>query len=353
MEIRQLTFTRFAAAFTILLFHYGQTAFPFHSGLLHHFAKEGAFAVSYFFCLSGYILAHVYYRDDDTRINKKAFYIKRFARIYPLYFLGFALALTLGIVLLHAIPKGNSILLQAFGLHAWVPSLCLEINYPAWSLSVELFFYLCFPFLINWFRRSSTSRILVFTTIVWIISAVLHIFMKIADEDSGSNLGNLILYNPLLHINTFIVGITARILAGRGKWQWSVVFSSFIFLACCIVLFLIAATDNPVLPWVHNGLLAPLFALIIISLHLNKKGISTLFSIKPLVFLGNCSYAMYILQHPVREAYEAVLQPAAGASATRVFYFYIIALILISAFAFLYIEKPLRQIIINRYYKKS
>lgn len=49
MEIRQLTFTRFLAALTIIVFHYGQDSFPFNNGLLHQFAKEGAFAVSFFF----------------------------------------------------------------------------------------------------------------------------------------------------------------------------------------------------------------------------------------------------------------------------------------------------------------
>lgn len=227
---------------------------------LHHFAKEGAFAVSFFFCLAGYILAHVYYRKEAA-ISKKEFYIKRFARIYPLHFLGFALALALGIVLLHAIPKGNSIILQAFGLQAWVPAICLEINYPAWSLSMELFFYLCFPFLLQWFKKLSTVQLTGVTLFIWVVSAALHVLTKSADHGNNVNWGNFMLYN--------------------------------------------------------------------------------------------ISYAMYILQHPVREAYEALLKPASGAPATVPFYFFLIALILTSAFAFLYIEKPLRQIIINRYYKKS
>jgi len=351
MEIRQLTSTRFFAALTIVAFHFGKTAFPFKHGLLQHAVNEGSFAVSYFFCLSGYILAHVYYNAGGT-LNKKEFYLRRFARIYPLYFLGFALALVSGIVLYHAIPKGNSILLQAFGLHAWVPGICLEINFPAWSLSVELFFYLCFPFLISRLERMATKSVIAVTAFIWIASAAIHIVTKSMDTGADPRWGDFVLYNPLLHINTFITGIASCILVKRGNINWSNASANCIFIASALTLFFIVAIANPIVAWIHNGLLAPLFALIIISLQQAETGVSTVFSWQPLVFLGNISYALYILQHPVREWFEAALRRMnASASTTAAFYFYLIALILISAFAFLYIEKPLRQRITNRYYK--
>ena len=132
MEIKQLTFTRFLAAFVIILFHYGQNATPFDSGVLGRFAREGSFAISYFFCLSGYILTHVYYLDNQTSLNKKTFFVKRFARIYPIYLFGFLSALVTGIIFLNAIPRGGSIILQLFVLYAWVLGIVLEINYFFW-----------------------------------------------------------------------------------------------------------------------------------------------------------------------------------------------------------------------------
>ena len=308
MEIRQLTFTRFLAALTIIIFHYGQDCFPFNNGLLQHFAKEGAFAVSYFFCLSGYILAHVYYKSDGPQINKKKIYIKRFARIYPLYLLGFVIALISGIILFHSVPKGNSIILQLLGFHAWIPGICLEINYPAWSLSVELFFYLCFPFLLKLFEHSSTKKIIFLTLFIWIVSAALHIFLKSVDHSESKSWGEFILYNPLFHINTFIFGMAASTLMIRTKLSCLNFTSNIIFLMASLLLFSLIATNNFILPWAHNGVLAPLFVLIIISLQMNQKGIASIFALKPLVFLGNISYAMYILQYPVREWFEQMLK---------------------------------------------
>lgn len=347
MEIRQLTFTRFLAALTIIIFHYGKDSFPFNNDLIQHFAKEGAFAVSCFFCLSGYILSHVYYKTEN-RFDKKSFYLKRFARIYPLYLLGFVIALVSGIILINSFPKGNSIILQLFGLHAWVPGICLEINFPSWSLSVEFFFYLCFPFLLKLFELSSTKKIIFFTLTIWIISAISHIFLKSVDWPESKSWQEFILYNPLFHINTFIFGMAASIIKIRTKFSCTNFASNAIFLMSGLLLFLLMATSNFIVPWVHNGLLAPLFVLIIISLHLNQKGIATIFALKPLVFLGNISYAMYILQHPVRQWFEQILKYTSfSLSKPIIFYLYLIPLILISALAFLYIEKPLRKRIIR------
>lgn len=344
MEIRQLTFTRFIAALIIIVFHYGQGCFPFNNGLFQHFAREGAFAVSYFFCLSGYILVYVYYKPDNILNNKMFFYKKRFARIYPLYLLGFVTALFSGIILFHSIPKGNSIILQLFGLHAWVPGICLEINFPAWSLSVEFFFYLCFPFLLKLFEIASVKKIIYFTLSIWIISVVSHILLKSTPHPESRSWEEFILYNPLFHINTFIFGMAASVMKIRTRLSLTNFASNTIFLLTCVLLFLIITMDNSIIPYAHNGLLAPLFAIIIISLHVNQKGITSIFAFEPLIFLGNISFGMYILQFPVRVWFEQILKYSSfNLSKSVLFYLYLITLIFISALTYLYIEKPLRK----------
>lgn len=350
MEIKQLTFTRFIAAFTIVLFHYGQSAIPFDSGLLGHFAKDGAFSVSYFFCLSGYILAHVYYKDDASLINKKTFFLKRFARIYPIYFIGFAVVLISGICFFNAVPKGYSIILQLLGLHAWFPGLCLEINYPGWSLSVELFFYLCFPFLINFFSKISTKKIILFALGFWIASGISHILLVKQTVHHTMQWEEFIIYNPLFHINTFVFGMAACVVLKRNKDKFllSNFISSSIFIITCLILFFIIATDNFFLPWGHNGLFSPLFILIIISLQLNEGIITKLLSLRPMIFLGEISFGIYILQHPVRMWFEEIFKNI-HLNKTSTFYLYALLLILVAGTTYVVIEKPLRKWIVKKY----
>lgn len=349
MEIKQLTFTRFVAAFIIILFHYGHSAIPFDSGLFGHFAKEGAFSVSYFFCLSGYILAHVYYKDDNTLINKKVFFIKRFARIYPIYLIGFLAALISGIVLLNVLPKGYSIILQLLGFHVWVPGICLEINYPGWSLSAELFFYLSFPFLMNIFKKLSNRKLVIVTLVIWALSTISHILL-VKMSDNSMKWGEFILFNPLFNINAFVFGMASSIVLKRRihKLEINNFLSSSIFLVFCLILFLIIATDNFILPWGHNGLFAPLFVLIIISLQLNSGIISKLFSLRPLVFLGEISYGIYILQHPVRLWFEEMTKNY-HIGKSSIFYLYLLILILVSAIIYICVERPVRKWLVKKY----
>ncbi len=84
MHINQLDFTRFLAATFIVIFHSGTNVYPFNQYPFNILVSDGRIYVSYFFTLSGFILAYVYY-DENKKICLNNFYISRFARIYPIY----------------------------------------------------------------------------------------------------------------------------------------------------------------------------------------------------------------------------------------------------------------------------
>src|SRR5260370_3381114 len=122
----------------------------------------GYVGVSFFFVLSGFILVYTY---AGRPMILKDFWRARFARIYPAY--AFSLLVTAPFfffaVLTMNIPffawakahlKFVSVLVVSL-LQAWVPPAALSWNAVAWSLSVEAFFYLLFPFLLLFFVRLS------------------------------------------------------------------------------------------------------------------------------------------------------------------------------------------------------
>ncbi|MFL5762671.1 MAG: acyltransferase family protein [Bacteroidia bacterium] len=349
MKVDQLTFTRFAAAIIVVIFHYGLKSAPFNNGILHDFMNQGGDAVSYFFCLSGYILAQVYYEGDSTALSKRTFFIKRFARIYPLYFLGFAAALITGLITAGVLPMGYSIILQMLGLHAWVPGIMLEINYPAWSVSVELLFYACFPFLLSLFAKRSGRYIINFTLAIWTISTI--IFILLVPNLREEAMIEFTLFFPLLHLNAFIFGVAANIILKRrfSTIRVSPTISTLVFSAAIILLFFIMGTYNVLVPFLHNGLLAPIFMLMIISLHVNTGFLSRIFSLRPLVFLGEISYGIYVLQHPVRMWFEQIIVKY-GLELTETFKFYsfVIVLVFAASVAYFFIERPCRRWITER-----
>src|SRR5205807_512668 len=138
------------------------------------FFSNGYESVSFFFILSGFILAYVYdglfSSARPSSSSARAFWIRRFLRIYPTYLLALAISLPpfvyydrFGPGALPAPVFLGGLFLAPILVQAWVPGLALIWTLPAWSLSVESFFYLCFPYLGRFFRSSSAGRAVVFT----------------------------------------------------------------------------------------------------------------------------------------------------------------------------------------------
>jgi peptidoglycan/LPS O-acetylase OafA/YrhL len=85
-KVAPLTSARFLAAIYVVMFH---TAY--NSGFqipqwLKVFLSMGSYSVSFFFVLSGYILATVYLKGSG-QIDLKSFWKARFGRVYPLFLL--------------------------------------------------------------------------------------------------------------------------------------------------------------------------------------------------------------------------------------------------------------------------
>ncbi|MFO0388289.1 MAG: acyltransferase family protein [Alphaproteobacteria bacterium] len=102
------------------------------------FFQVGTFGVYIFFILSGFSIWHVYGHTYVTRQSLRAFYVARFARIFPLYFL-------VSLWSYYEFTTLKTFLLNAtflFGLAA--PGLTSGIT-GGWSIGIEWVFYLVFP----------------------------------------------------------------------------------------------------------------------------------------------------------------------------------------------------------------
>jgi len=159
-----LTSLRGIAALWVVLYHFQdvlQAVTPL-PGPVGHLIKQGNLAVDLFFLLSGYVLAYNYLDAPGLleRGRYTRFLLMRLARIYPAHLVGL-----LGVVpmVVAARVLGLSISDTGYSLstflqhltltQAWVPWMGLSWNYPAWSVSAEWFAYLLFPWLAAGVRR--------------------------------------------------------------------------------------------------------------------------------------------------------------------------------------------------------
>lgn len=117
----------------------------------HHCAgfKFGYAGVTFFFVLSGFVLTYSHRDEANAVFDRRTFWLKRVARIYPTHIL--TLIISIPLMISHGLnPKGSILIAgNALLLQSWIPTSggYFSGNPVAWSISDEAFFYALFPFL--------------------------------------------------------------------------------------------------------------------------------------------------------------------------------------------------------------
>lgn len=309
-----LTGTRFLAAVAVVAFHFLRGALE---GTPARALSTGFVAVGFFFVLSGFILVKAYGREPFTeRAADMRFWRNRIARLYPVYVFSLALgiftALSLEWTTLDVLisPRGA---LRVLAMLLVFPMLwdnsTFIFNWAAWSLLSEATFYLCFPFVMVRLRRYTTRRLVVIAMSGWGLTMVLAALYQALDPDHlgrpfalGDEVtwwGHWLKYTPLMHLHEFIMGVVAGVVVGRKNVASS--YGQVAILGLLGAAFTIAyALVEEGYVFLHSGLLAPIFALLITLLDaLRGGGIVRVLDSALMHFLGRASYALYLLHVPV------------------------------------------------------
>jgi peptidoglycan/LPS O-acetylase OafA/YrhL len=197
--IKPLTSLRFFFAFCVFLSHLSYLKDDVrYKGIFENIFSEGFLGVSFFFILSGFILA-LNYREKfiSKKITLRKFYVARFARIYPLYF----------ITMLAAIPALYSsfkiLLYNVFLIQSYIPDqkYFFSFNAPSWSISDEMFFYALFPVLI----AISYKLHKIFKIIL--VIAFISLLILLNNVLSGEEAHYWLYISPFMRVFDFILGI--------------------------------------------------------------------------------------------------------------------------------------------------
>ena len=142
--IQSIQFMRFVAALLVVFFHATQAIRNNLGGIsaeFLHFTELGASGVHIFFVISGFIMMYTSFSSTHSEFLPKDFYIRRFLRIYPIYWVCCALY-----VLFHDF-FGNGYNVSLGGVAGslfLLPGYSHLIIGPGWTLAYEIYFYLCF-----------------------------------------------------------------------------------------------------------------------------------------------------------------------------------------------------------------
>ena len=336
-NIDALTSLRFFAALYVMLFHFG-AGFAERAELSEFivtFLHNGWFGVSTFFVLSGFILAYTYREGVAGPRSLFDFAVARVARLYPVYVLALIVALPLLASELEFWPAAKTLLL----VQSWGSVESSAGNYwltPAWSLSVETFFYVLFPSLMYALRRIGRVQ-------AWIGIMVVAVLMVVLESPllrpamTPPTFFSWLTYVPLpiYRLPEFIYGVLLCKLFLSASGSSRPIQSSIVAVGV-LLIFLLGVAQGPLL---SVGTL--LVGVLIYLLAKKADGFVTrIMSSRVLVALGGASYAIYLLHEPIREWVRVLIpSPTIG----RLLYPFVV--ILVSLFVFYLYEQPARRLI--------
>ncbi len=329
-----LTAARWWAALAVFLLHalVFLPAYPFQKSELFRRIHQdfmpmqlGAAGVTFFFVLSGFII-HWSFRPGTT---KTSFYRRRVLKIYPTHLIAAAV-----FILAAAVPLSRSVVWapNLLLLHTWIPkwSTVGGLNVPSWSLVAEMLFYLAYPFARPMVQRIRPDRLPHWIVGLLIFIILLHTayFLGFAGPTDTTNAfaprlvpGDVSPFTelhasqawfaqpdipviqaywfgytfPLSRLPEFFVGVLAARMVIENRWRNT----KLTVPTTAVAVSYLATWVVPVNYKMSALMVGPMAALVATIAVRDLRHHSERGAYGPLVWLGNVSYAFYLIQYPV------------------------------------------------------
>lgn len=296
-ELLALTSVRFLFSLGVVLFHLElMWAWPTqeHTQLI----ERARLGVDMFFVLSGFVLSYVYIDQFKAgAFDYRRFLIARFARVYPAH-----LVILLGMVgvALVALSMNQSFdpadyspsgLIQTLLLvHAWFPTdKVIEWNGPSWSLSAEWGAYLLFP-VFAWVSARFMRR-------PFLLLGISVIFFVALDALYQASFGDALTHaefrmGVLRILPSFLGGMALHLIWRRASLSASAAKGASLAAAVLLVGLMHFGAPEPLI-------VAASGALVLALAFLSKSNADGPMASPMLVFLGEASYAVYLIHMPI------------------------------------------------------
>ncbi|MGN6424425.1 MAG: acyltransferase family protein [Asticcacaulis sp.] len=349
-NLKPLTALRFLAAMWVVCFHF----WPNLSAVMPAFVAKGYLGVELFFVLSGFILSHVYLENFKSgRFSYRNFLWARLARIYPLHIAIIAgLALLIGGLAVAGVHAGDKLIIwSSLPAHltltqAWGLAPLGGWNHPSWSISAEWFAYLTFPAF-----ALAASLLWNRPRLAAMLAAVLLVAMYIVFPMlTGLSLTSAtILWGALRIVPCFALGCAMWLM-----WRHGFVASRPAALALSAVS--VAVLMGAIMTACPDYVIVLACAGLILGLGAAAHHGSSLLSHSALVYLGEVSFAVYMVCIPWQLVYVEGLQKFAHIDASHMPVFLwlglFVGVIPVAMLAHHGVEKPMRDLMRRVHFTK-
>jgi len=306
-------------------------------------SSAGAYSVHCFFILSALTLTVVYKDSFSRALNASEltlFYRKRLARLIPLLLIVAIVNLTYSLFTEYEAADISKGLLTASGTFALAVPAVASNSVGAWSLAIELMFYIIFPIICLFLPGQSIRNI--------VISVLLCLFIQIIYVDLvfqayGSSYWNYYIM-PLSFVGFFSIGCALGILKRipmKHGYVGLIIVMVVVWASCFI------ETDRgSLLAMPYGPLAACALGLGVYCIYCWPA--PKLF-IPALRFLGETSYSVYLL-HPI--VYSLLKRTLPVDTDFRVFLAtFVVSSVIVAYFSFRMVERPARNFLTMTVYR--
>lgn len=323
--------------------------FIFH--LFPSFFSGGFIGVDIFFVISGYLIsAIILHQKVKNQFSIKIFFISRIKRLLPVYYF-FILAILLGGVFLF-IPHDMKILSEGVG-----QSLIFNSNnylsrlddyfgvsstenpiLHTWTLSIEMQFYLLWPFF-WYFLLKIKKKWINFILICSILVLLSYSFYQIEFK----NAKNEMYFSFFSRIPEFLLGAVLALNFSEIRAKIKDNFSEFLSIFCIVVIFFSGYFFNEKINFPGFWVLLPCLATFFLILTLNSK-VNIFLSNRVFVHIGELSYSIYLWHWGVIAFYRYYLNDYNYVFSFYEFIFIALIVYVLSFLSYAYVETPFRKL---------
>ncbi|MCM2454919.1 acyltransferase [Rhizobium sp. CG4] len=276
-KIRYLDGLRGVAILLVFMIHAGGWGLRSIGNIGNSIADHGKYGVTIFFVASAYVIclsASKAFEGEDY--NWKAFYVRRFFRIAPMYFLTLVVSLLLRQP--DAWPSTASIISHFTFLNVLYPRYANDILYVEWSIAVEMAFYAIFPLVLIASRRNLT--LIAGAAIFFALPSLRHGIYALI----GGDLFEFRHYTLPWHAYAFLCGVLAF------HYRETLKNPQYFFVALAALAMQLIVGEGS---W-SGPVFAAVTAIVVIDGHHNGWSEKVL-SFKPLTFIGKVSFSLYLI----------------------------------------------------------
>lgn len=267
----------------------------------------GKFGVSLFFLVSAYTLYKSWEQRKEESHSTTKYFIRRFFRIAPAYFLIITLVALIGKSTVLGWSTETSISWQNFLAHTTFTNFLFKqyansILGVEWTIAVEVVFYLILPLILMLISHNKNSlKMLVFLFIASFLISIILYYLLLTPH--GRSYFYAPIFFPVIHFPTFILGILTyqitKIIDIR-KYNSNIY---FIFYIICLIFYIWLIRPYFIENIQYYGgidylVSSTVFAPLLLGLAVRQKDrLYSIFCNKITIFIGKISFSLYLVHY--------------------------------------------------------